>query len=88
MLKPVVMKKTRNSPTWNHSRPLYQTYAGTAVTVSNKVPSRNRLLGQLSDLQSRGNMGKVYWVNGGKEVVDAVQAGKVGAKAILEYLLI
>jgi glutamate synthase (NADPH/NADH) small chain len=26
-------------------------------------------------------------VNGGKEVVDAVQAGKEGAKAILEYLL-
>ena len=26
-------------------------------------------------------------VNGGKEVVDAVQAGKDGAKAILEYLL-
>jgi glutamate synthase (NADPH/NADH) small chain len=25
-------------------------------------------------------------VNGGKEVVDAVQAGKDGAKAILEYL--
>ena len=25
-------------------------------------------------------------VNGGKEVVDAVQAGKEGAKAILEYL--
>jgi glutamate synthase (NADPH/NADH) small chain len=26
-------------------------------------------------------------VNGGKEVVDAVQAGKDGAKAILDYLL-
>jgi len=25
-------------------------------------------------------------VNGGKEVVDAVQAGKTGAAAILEYL--
>lgn len=25
-------------------------------------------------------------VNGGKEVVDAVQAGKMGAKGILEYL--
>ena len=25
-------------------------------------------------------------VNGGKEVVDAAQAGKIGAKAIIEYL--
>jgi glutamate synthase (NADPH/NADH) small chain len=27
-------------------------------------------------------------VNGGKEVVDAVQAGKLGASAILEYMSI
>jgi glutamate synthase (NADPH/NADH) small chain len=27
-------------------------------------------------------------VNGGKEVVDAVQAGKIGARAIMEYLLL
>ena len=46
MLKPVAVKKKRNKATWNALRPVYQEYAGVAVTLRSKVPTRNALLHQ------------------------------------------
>ncbi|MBS1670283.1 MAG: pyridine nucleotide-disulfide oxidoreductase, partial [Bacteroidetes bacterium] len=52
----------------------------------------NNTKGKININQSATNISKVFaggdCVNGGKEVVDAVQAGKDGASSILSYLQI
>jgi len=58
------------------------------LVTDNKLDNKNGKL--IIDKNSSTNIKGVFAggdaVNGGKEVVDAVQAGKDGAKAILEYL--
>jgi hypothetical protein len=46
MLKPVAVKKKRNKANWKALRPVYQKYAGVAVTLRSKVPTRKTLLHQ------------------------------------------
>ncbi len=57
------------------------------LITSNNLNNRN---GKIVIDKSATNIKGVFaggdCVNGGKEVVDAVQAGKDGAKAILEYI--
>jgi glutamate synthase (NADPH/NADH) small chain len=54
---------------------------------SNNINNKNgKIVIENSSTNIKGVFAGGDCVNGGKEVVDAVQAGKDGAKAILEYL--
>jgi hypothetical protein len=72
MLKPQAANITKNSATWNQSRPKYQRYAGTAVSVSTSVPMRNELVVQL--MRARGRR-KSEELDSVSLVLAAIRAG-------------